>query len=318
MHGMTTFGSGIAVGIDVGGTKTAVGLVELDGGSISALREIDSHAEQGSDALHRRLRPVVEELVAGSAIRPEGVGVVVPELVSPFGEVLTDVVIPGMVGDLASAWADLGVRAVEADVRAAALAEGCFGHGSGLASFAYVSVGTGISCCFVLDGRPWAGANGAAILLGSGMLVEGSGSTPDPGVRPLEAFAGGPALVERYRESGGIASSARDVLERCADDPLARDVVISAGSALGRGIAELVNLLDPAVVVLGGGLGSAAGPYRDAVVEAARAAIWADAARAVPILSSAIGPHAGVVGAALVSRSALDEVGPPPEGPPSG
>ena len=317
MGDMTSYGSGTAVGIDVGGTKTAVGLVELEDGSILDLREIDSHAERGADELHRRLRPVVGEVVAGPTNLPDGVGVVVPELVSPSGEVLTDVVIPGMAGDLASAWADLGVRAVEADVRGAALAEGCFGHGVGLASFAYVSVGTGISCCLVIDGRPWAGANGAAILLGSGMLVEGSGAGQDRGERSLEAFAGGPALVERYREGGGVATSARDVLERCTDDPSALDVVTSAGAALGRGLAELVNLLDPSAVVLGGGLGSAAGPYRDAAIEAARAAIWADAARAVPILPSAIGPHAGVVGAALVSRLGFDEAG-PPGGPPCG
>ena len=77
--------------------------------SILDLREIDSHAERGADELHRRLRPVVGEVVAGPTNLPDGVGVVVPELVSPSGEVLTDVVIPGMAGDLASAWADLSV-----------------------------------------------------------------------------------------------------------------------------------------------------------------------------------------------------------------
>ena len=235
--------------------------------------------------------------------RPVGVGVVVPELVSPVGEVLTDVVIPGLSGDLASAWADLGVTAVEADVRGAALAEGRFGHGVGMASFAFVSVGTGISCCFVLGGRPWAGANGAAILLGSGILVEGSSVGSGAREQSLEAFAGGPALVQRYRDAGGVATSARDVLERCAVDPVARDVAMSAGRALGRGLAVLVDLLDPDAVVIGGGLGTAAGPYRDAAREAARSAIWADAARATPILSSAIGPRAGMVGAALFSRS---------------
>jgi glucokinase len=302
---MTASQPGTAVGIDVGGTKTAVGLVELDSGTVRDIRAIDSHAERGSDELHRRLRAVLEELVAGSEVRPAGVGVVVPELVSPVGEVLTDVVIPGLSGDLASAWADLGVTAVEADVRGAAFAEGRFGQGVGLGSFVFVSVGTGISCCFVLDGRPWTGANGAAILLGSGVLVEGSSFGSDARELSLEAFAGGPALVQRYRDAGGAATSARDVLERCALDPVAREVATAAGSALGRGLAELVNLLDPEAVVVGGGLGSAAGPYRDAAVEAARSAIWADAARAVPIVSSAMGPQAGVVGAALFSRSGI-------------
>ncbi len=293
---------GLAVGIDVGGTKTAVGLVEVGSGIVRNVQEIDSHAERDADNLHRRLRVVVEELVAGSEVRPAGVGVVVPELVSPVGEVLTDVVIPGLSGNLASAWADLGVTAVEADVRGAALAEARFGHGAGLESFVFVSIGTGISCCFVLDGRPWAGANGAAILLGSGVLVDVPTVGPGPRDVPLEAYAGGPALVQRYRDAGGVATSARDVLERSTLDPVARDVAMSAGRALGRGLAELVNLLDPDAVVVGGGLGSAAGPYRDAAVEAARAAIWADAARAVPIMPSAIGPQAGLVGAALFSR----------------
>jgi glucokinase len=214
---------------------------------------------------------------------------------------MTDVVIPGLIGDLASAWADLGVTAVEADVRAAALAEARFGHGDGLRSFAFVSVGTGISACFVLEGKPWPGANGAAILLGSGIIVAGPSEGPGVSERSLEAFAGGPALVQRYRDAGGTAASARDVLDRCAVDPVAREAVTSAGAALGRGLAALVDLLDPEAVVVGGGLGSATGPYLDAAVAAARSAIWADAARAVPILPSAIGPQAGVVGAALCS-----------------
>ena len=90
----------------------------------------------------------------------------------PIAQVMTDVVIPGLAGDLSSMWADLGVVAVESDVRAAAVAESGFGYGRTFDPFAFVSVGTGVSYCVVWDGHPWAGVHGAAILLGSGIVVE--------------------------------------------------------------------------------------------------------------------------------------------------
>ncbi len=292
----------IAAGVDIGGTKSAVALVDVDSGDVVDLREIDTLADQGADRLHQRLRPVIDRMVEGSVVVPRGVGVAVPEIVSRDGTVVTDVVIPGLSGDLLAAWGDLGVTVVEADVRAAAIAEARFGQGSPFASFAYVSVGTGISYCFVIDGRAWAGANGAAILLGSGLLADRGSFGGDVGTPPLEEFASGPSLVAHYRAAGGAAESARDVLDRCEVDSAAGDVVTSAGRALGIGLAELVNLLDPEAVVVGGGLGSAIGRYWDAAVAAARSSIWADVARDVPILQAAIGPRAGVVGAALVSQ----------------
>jgi len=285
-----------AVGVDVGGTKTAVALVDVDAGDVLDAREIQTRASEGAEQLHARLREVLGPWRADT--RP--VGVAVPELVSPGGATLTDVVVPGLPANLKDAWRDLGITGVEADVRAAALAEARFGQGAGLASFAYVSVGTGISSCFVLDGRPWPGAHGAAILLGSGVLVEpathGRASRP-----PLEVVAGGPALLERFRAGGATASTAEEVLRQVDRDPRAREVASATGTALGLGLAELVNLVDPDAVIVGGGLGSADGPYWDAAVTAARSSIWAEVARPVPILHGELGPRAAVIGAALLA-----------------
>jgi glucokinase len=291
-----------ALGIDVGGTKTAVGLVDVDSGQMLSVQEIDTRADQGAEQLHQRLRPITGELIAGFGEAPRGVGVAVPEVVTPDGSVLTEVVVPGLKGHLAAAWADLGVTSVAADVRAAATAEARFGQGSSFASFGYVSVGTGISYCFVMGGRPWVGANGAAILLGSGVLVDRGSFDGVIGLEKLEEFACGPALVDHYRAAGGVAESARDVLDRCHEDPAAAEVVTAAGRALGLGLAELVNLLDPEAVVVGGGLGSVDGLYWDSAVTAARSAIWAEVSRDVPLLHAALGPLAGVVGAAVGSK----------------
>jgi glucokinase len=304
---VTSATSGCSVGIDVGGTKTAVVVVERGSGTVLAQRRIETTAPAGARQLHDRLGPVITELREVADVEVDGVGVGVPELVTADGVIVTDVVVPGIRGDLVSLWADLGVTAVEADVRAAAAAEWRLGAASQYASFGYVSVGTGISHCLVIDGVAWAGANGAAILLGSGVLVDRFSLDGSSGRPPLEEFASGPGIVAAYQSAGGVAESAQQVLQRCEVDELARDIVERAGRALGLGLAELVNLLDPEAIVVGGGLGSAQGHYWDAMVSAARDAIWADAAREVPIAASILGPLAGAVGAALIGRPTHEE-----------
>jgi glucokinase len=75
-------------------------------------------------------------------------------------------------------------------------------------------------------------------------------------------------------------------------------VVGSAGAALGVSIGWLVNVLDPEAVIVGGGLGSAGGLYWDSMVASTRAHIWADTSRDLPIVPAALGPDAGMIGAA--------------------
>jgi glucokinase len=288
----------VAVGIDVGGTKTAIGVVETTSGEVVEQRTIASDPSRGAEELYGRIVAALAEMSA-----PEGspVGLAVPELVSPAGQVLTEVVIPGMTGDLLARWADMGLCAVESDVRAAAIAEARFGLGAGLSSFVYVSVGTGVSSCLVIDGRPWTGQHGAAILVGSGIVVDDAGRADLVAMPSLESVAGGPGIVEGFRRRGGVATTAEEVMALIGEVEIAQDAAVSSGRALGLGLAELVNLLDPPAVIVGGGLGSAPGPYWDAAVEAARARIWAEVARGVPLLQSEIGPRAGMIGVAFAA-----------------
>ena len=78
-------------------------------------------------------------------------------------------------------------------------------------------------------------------------------------------------------------------------------IVNSAGNALGAAIAQLVNVLDPAAVVLGGGLGLAEGPYRFAVEIALRLHVWSDMHRNIPLISAGLDTDAGIVGSALAA-----------------
>ena len=291
----------IVVGIDIGGTKTAVVAVSLPDADVVFREVIATQATHGAGRLRCKLVPVLARLRSelGLPERPP-VGVSVPELVDLGGVVTTDVVIPGLAGDLKE-WAELGVVGVESDVRAAACAEARVGSGRGFPSMAYVSIGTGISSTFVMNGVAWPGAHGAAILLGSGSL----GPTRTSGGRPyiLEDLASGTAIVAGYQTLGGHAEGAREVLDRYSSDPLAAQVVDRAGHAAGHGVALLVNLLDPHAVIVGGGLGCVDGPYWRCLQASARAHIWADAARGLPLMRSGLGSDAAAIGAALAARA---------------
>ena len=287
----------VSVGIDIGGTKTAVLAVTLPGADVRFREVIPTQATLGAAQLRGRLATILARLRSelGARVRFP-VGVSVPELVDLDGLVATDAVVPGLTGDLRE-WAEIGVECVESDVRAAAHAEARVGAGRGFPSFGYLSIGTGVSSTFVLDGVAWPGAHGAAILLGSGPF--GPELSPDGRPYPLEELASGPAMVAAYRDLGGHARNAQEVLDRYDSDPLAARAVVEAGSAAGRGAALLVNVLDPHALIVGGGLGCVDGPYWHCLEAAARAQIWADAARRIPLLRSGLGLDAAAIGAAL-------------------
>jgi glucokinase len=297
--------SAFAIGIDVGGTKIAGGLVCLDTGEVQEKRVIPTNPERGGEAVLADVVALSEDLKATAETRGDrvrGLGVGVAELVDPEGRVRSANLI---------AWEGLPVRerlariapaVVESDVRAAALAEARYGAGRAYRLFAYVTVGTGISSCLVQDGRPFAGARGNALVLASGPL-----SVPCDGGGwarfVLEAYASGPAIAARYgRRTGRRVERAEEVLAAAgAGDEEAAAIVRSAGEALGSGVGFLVNVLDPEAVIVGGGLGLAGGLYWVSFVRATRAHVWNDATRGLPILMVALGADAGLVGAAVLA-----------------
>jgi glucokinase len=189
-------------------------------------------------------------------------------------------------------------------VRAAARAEALYGAGRDCHSFVYVTVGTGISACLVIGGEPYAGARGlTGTFASSHGLIPGKDGQLHAGP-PLESFAAGPALSARYAEARpGFKGAAAEVLRHAASgDSLARNVVESAGTALGAAIASLVNILDPETVVIGGGLGLAAGLYRESIEVALRGHVWSELHRDLKIMSAQLGNDAGIVGAAALSN----------------
>lgn len=295
-----------AVGLDVGGTKIAGGLVRFPVGEVVARRLVPTRATRDAQDVLADAVGMAHDLAG--AVPPggrfAGVGLGMPELVDVEGRLASGGTIDWRGVPLADRFAEVGPVWVEADVRAAALAEATFGAGRAYRLFAYVSIGTGISSTLVQDGRPYAGARGNALVLASGpagVLCPGCGSW----VRTvLEEFAGGPGLVRRYNAGRDEpVARAEDVLAAAGrGDPDAARVIRDAGEAVGAGVGWLVNVLDPEAVVVGGGLGLAGGPYWDALTASARRHVWAEATRDLPIVRAGLGADAGLIGAAAQAR----------------
>jgi glucokinase len=299
-----TGGAGPGVlGIDVGGTKIAAGIVDPATGAILRRETIATAAERGGSAVLADTLALASRLVAGAGRRVMRIGVGVPQLVDNAGRICSAYNFD---------WTDLPVRehlstlaptTIESDVRAAARAEARFGAGKGRRIFTYVTIGTGISYCLVIDGRPHAGANGFAIHFASSALHVPCAACGRINAPVLEEIASGSAIGAAYaRRTGRSVGGAADVLVAATSgDAAASEIVTAAARQLGPLVALVVNMLDPEAVVLGGGLGLAEGPYREELIASTRSHIWADSCRALPILPAALGVDAGLMGAALAA-----------------
>jgi predicted NBD/HSP70 family sugar kinase len=162
---------------------------------------------------------------------------------------------------------------IENDVDAAALAERVHGHGRNVDSFAFVSVGTGIGMGLVLDGKLRHGTHGVAGEIGYLPFTEGSGSDPRDARKRggFDASASAAAVVRAARRAGVRgASTAEKVFAAAArGDAVAAAVVAEEALLVAKAVCTVITVVDPELVVLGGGIGQAPG-FLEAVVQQLR------------------------------------------------
>jgi glucokinase len=307
-------GSFNVLGIDVGGTKIAAGMVSLPEGRINAQRVIPTGAARGGEAVLEDVARLAEELTAEAqttGVTLEGIGLGLCELVDPSGRILSANCVRWRDQPVIGRLSHLAPVIIEADVRAAALAEALLGAGRCHRIFLYVTVGTGISSCLVIDGEPFVGARGATGTMASSFMSMSCEKCGHVTQRTLEEIASGPALVARFNERrrGSLKSGENVMAAAAAGDPVAGDVVRSAGEALESAVGLLVNVLDPEAVIVGGGLGLSEGPYWESFIASSRRHIWSDVHRDLPILRAATGQNAGLLGAAAAAWRKLNNSG---------
>jgi glucokinase len=314
-------GEGLVIGIDVGGSKVLAGEVLEDG---IVARTADRQTPVGPAGLvEDAMTEAILEVADGRSIA--AVGVAAAGFVDAEGEhVMFAPHLPWREDPLRVRLAERWGVAVllDNDANCAARAEVALGAGQEAMSALMVTLGTGIGGAVVLAGEVHRGANGMAGEFGH-MQVVLDGLACECGRRGCwEQYCSGRALVDQARQ--GMTQQPTLLEELSGSDPaaltgpmvtqaaedgdlVAREAFLMVGDWLGLGVANLVAAFDPEVVIVAGGV-SAAG---DRLLEPARAAlrrslVGAEHRVVPPLVRARFGPDAGVVGAAVLARRALE------------
>lgn len=304
--------NGIFAAIDLGGTKTRVGAVLASepgrvvlSASAPTVREDPDEGIKSIASLLREIVSDVSKSTGGRNAELLGVGVGAPgPLDIKERRLLALPNLPKWRGfGIASALErELGVRVtLENDANAAAVGERMFGVGKEFEDFVYVTLGTGIGGALILNGELYRGHWGGAGEIGH-VQVDPDGPLCGCGRRGcVEALAAGPAIEKAY------GRPATEVFALAASgDVKARDVLETAGRALGRGLALVFTVLDPQAVVFGGGMAKgnplALRFYLDACKEELEKRAFLPAKRDIPHVVSTLGVDAAILGAAWLAR----------------
>jgi glucokinase len=313
------------LGIDLGGTKIIAGLVERSG-RIVAKQYCKTEAREGREAVFDRLISVATHLLTADGIdrkRVTAIGVAAPGPIDSAAGVVTAP--PNLPG-----WHNVPLAEViekrlslptflENDGNAAALGEYSFGAGRDCEHMIYVTASTGIGGGFVLNGQLYRGSSGSAAEIGH-MTILPNGPLCGCGNRGcLEALASGTAIAREARErvSRGVTTLIADLaggdltrisaklVADAADkgDIEAQLILDEAMGYLGVGMASLVNLLNPGIIVIGGGLTNMGERLFDPVRRTIDRRAFRTSASAVEVHPAQLGNEVGLLGAAAVAMT---------------
>jgi glucokinase len=314
------------IGVDVGGTKVAAGLVDSAGEITHQTRTpmAATDAAAGLAAVTSAIDSVraAADLDRGSLGLISGIGICAPGPLDPrTGVVINPPNLPGWrdfpLADLISKSYHLPVR-VDNDGNAAALAEALWGAGRGYRNVFCATIGTGIGTGIVFDGRIYHGRTGAAAE-GGHMTIDYRGPRCGCGkLGCIEALASGPAIARRTAEkiaagrSSSILELAGGQLERIttqmvgkayvAGDPLAREVLQETAMFLTVWLGNIVDLLEPDVMIIGGGAASMLQPFFGEIRDHLPGWCVNSHCQEVPLVTAHYGADAGIAGGAALCR----------------
>ncbi len=311
------------IGVDLGGTNIVVGAMPKDGSREIGVRSQPTRAEQGSDAVVDRICEMIEAVIADARAEEGmpreaflGVGVGAP---GPLDRERGVVVIAPNLG-----WHNLPLRdligervglaaTLDNDANCATLGEWWTGAAKGGRNVVGITIGTGIGGGLILDGRLYHGSSDVAGEIGHTTIDSNGRRCKCGNYGCLEAYTSGPNIALRAREA--LESGERSILPELVGgdveritaatvyeasergDALAREVVRDTARFLGAGIANLLNVFNPDVVVIAGGVTQAG----DALFEPLRAEVrrraFKPAVDACRIVPGTLPGTAGVVGA---------------------
>jgi len=311
------------VGVDLGGTNIVAGALTDDGGDVIALRTEPTRADQGADAVIDRIVRIIDTVIAETialtaAKRQDfiGVGVGAP---GPLDRERGIVVTTPNLG-----WTNFPLRDVIAertgistridnDANCATVGEWWLGAARGARNVVGMTIGTGIGGGLILDGKLYHGSSDVAGEIGHATIDITGRLCKCGNYGCLEAYASGPSIAERAREQ--LAGDEESLLFRMAHgnverltaatvyeaaklgDDVAIDVVRETARFLGAGIANLLNIFNPDVVVIAGGVTQAGDTLFVPLRKEVRKRAFRPAVDACRIVPGSLPGSAGVVGA---------------------
>ena len=314
--------SAFTVGVDLGGTKVATALVDIEG-NILATGRGSTGPQADPSAVIAEIVTSVREASATVAERIQAVGVGAAGQIDPTTGTIRSS--PNL------GWENVPLQAelegaldipvlVANDVQAAAWGEWRHGAGQDIADIVCLFVGTGIGGGMIAAGHLLVGCGGSAGELGH-TIIDRNGPPCRCGNHGcLEALAGGWAIALRAKEAVAADPGAGAALVALAGgrsenltaalvaeaahqgDPLAQRLVAESGEALAVGVASIVNAFNPCLVILGGGVVEGLPELVQTVKKGVPQRALAAAAEQVSIVKAVLGGHAGVIGAAAMAR----------------
>ncbi|MBR9991158.1 MAG: ROK family protein [Gemmatimonadetes bacterium] len=318
------------VGVDLGGTNIVVGVLPIDGGrgDVLGCRNVPTEAQRGAKFVVDRIVGLIEESIAeviaahgGTRDDFAGVGIGSP---GPLNRATGTVINTPNLGwrnfplrDLISNGVSLPAT-LDNDANCATYGEWWLGAGRNVDTLVGVTLGTGIGGGIVLNGRIFHGVSDAAGEIGH-MTIEANGRRCNCGnYGCLEAYASGPAIALRAIE--GIEAGAESLLPALVDgklenltaatvyegvvlgDPYANDVMRETAKLLGAGVASIINVLNPAMVVIAGGVTRAGEHLFEPLRAEVRKRAFKSAQEACQIVSAQLPGTAGLIGAIAVFK----------------
>jgi len=323
-------GSGLLAGVDIGGTKLAVGVSDLEGHLLDVERE-PTDRSQGPDPVMAALRRLLQSALDKASAKAPGqrlraIGVAVGGPLDPQRTVVLRA--PNLPG-----WDNYPVRGfferafrvptnMDNDASAAGLGEARYGAGRGYSHVCYFTVSTGIGGGIIVDGSIYRGASAGAAEFGHQVILPDGPRCLCGRQGCLEALASGTSIARRVREAIAAGAGANAVLRLAGGDPtrITAEMVAHAAQAgdpfslriweetgfyLGLGVANVINILNPNRVVIGGGVSKTGDlifcPVRRTVEERA----MPELAAVADVVPAELGDRVGVVGAICLAQDLL-------------
>ena len=308
-----------AVGVDVGGTRIAAGLVERKGRMIKEVRAL-TPKDAGPFAIVDTIIDLIEDVTSGThPSEVAGIGVGLPaqiDFLKQSVEFCTNLPLAGIdVRSLIMSRVRHSV-AIDNDGNCAGIGESRFGAAKKTRDFVMITLGTGVGGALVLNGEPYRGSRGLGAEIGHMVIRLDGPPCPCGGKGHIESFLGRPAIAAKGREAArgpkGLAIreqaggdpgqiTAESVVNAAlTGDETAREILLEAGGILGEALVGIVNLLNPRLIVVGGGIGESCA----FLVERAAQVIDENALagrRDVKVVQAELGNDAGVLGAAALA-----------------